>query len=357
MPENTLSRPAPPPRGRLFLGVLLLNALLLFPVLFQTYKHYSERTAAWDVRAFMAIAEKGPAGELPPFRFRVLTALLVREMHPLPAYAIEVDFTTDPAVKRRFFHFIVLNGLFSILTSGVIFLYLLGKVRGAFAWAGSLMYLFSFFSVTCGFIPMADASSHLAIAAGVLCFERRRFGWFALACLAGAFAKETALIVLIGWVFVHSLRNRRNLAALLWTLPAVLVYAAVQRIFPGPLVYPYYQPSYMLSHLLAVFHPASHDADFLINLFLSQLPLLAAAAAWLYLRIRKAVLFPLDPGLLLFPVIMWMGLVMGLGPNTGRFVFMAFPAFMLFQAQMLQALHDNLSPGPPDGSPGAIRTG
>jgi hypothetical protein len=162
----------------------------------------------------------------------------------------------------------------------------------------------------------------------------------------GAFAKETALMILIGWVVVHSLRDRRNLIGLLWTLPAVLVYAAAQRLFPGPLNYTYYQPSYMLEHALAVFNPGFYNGEFLANMVLSQLPLLVAGVVWLYFRFAGRDRPPTpDAGLLLFPLLLWASLTLGLGTNSGRFVFMAFPAFMLFQAQMLQEVWNSRQSG------------
>jgi hypothetical protein len=117
-------------------------------------------------------------------------------------------------------------------------------------------------------------------------------------------------------------------------------------MLPGPEIYTYYQPAYILGHVLAVFDPRAYNAEFLANMFLSQLPLLAAGGAWLYLRFAGKARPPVpDPGLLLFPLLFWMSLTLGLGTNSGRFVFMAFPAFMLFQARMLEAVWDAHEPG------------
>jgi hypothetical protein len=90
MPESPLpvSRPS---ALKAFVGVLVLNALLAFGMLYQTYKHYGPEQAPMDTATFMTMAEEGPAAVHPPFRYRVLTPMIVRAMDVLPGYGIAVD--------------------------------------------------------------------------------------------------------------------------------------------------------------------------------------------------------------------------------------------------------------------------
>src|SRR3989338_1276355 len=57
--------------ARSFAGVVLLNALLAFPVLYLVYKHFNPAVTPWDISFYMEIADAGPAAFEPPFRFRV----------------------------------------------------------------------------------------------------------------------------------------------------------------------------------------------------------------------------------------------------------------------------------------------
>jgi hypothetical protein len=332
--------------SRLYLGVFVLNALLAFPVAYQSYKQYDVHVASWDVREYMDIAKDGPGGSIPPFRFRALTSLTVAALRPLPGYDVDVDFTKDPVDKKDFFHFVALTGLLTILTSTLLFVHLRDKVGSAYAWMGSVLYLFSFYTVACGFIPMADAACHLAILSGVMAFERKKPWWLALTCLVGAFAKETSVIVLIVWIAAHGLRDRRKTAYLLAVAPAVAVYVAAYKLSPGPLEYNYYRPAFMIGNVLSMFHPSNYGRTGFFNVILAQLPFLVAGMAWLGMRFRKGGealrgRFS-DPGLLLIPFLLWLGMTMDLFNNTGRFIFMAFPALILFEVRVAREIATRL---------------
>jgi hypothetical protein len=49
-----------------------------------------------------------------------------------------------------------------------------------------------------------------------------------------------------------------------------------------------------------------------------------------------------NPELFLFFLLIWLGITMGIGNNTGRLAFMAFPAVILFEAGVLQAVANRL---------------
>jgi|GEM_PF-2770462 len=323
---------------RPFLGVFVLNLLLAFPLFYTTYKQYDEKVTPWDTRFYMAIVEDGAASQDPPFRYRVLTSWVVAAMRPLPGYDIPIDFTDDPVAKRDFFHFVMLNGLLTVLTSALLFVWLRRRVEPAYAWAGSVMYLFSFYTIICGFIPMADPACHLGFLAGVFAFEARKPLWFALACLIVTFAKDAGLIALLGWVVAHSLRERRNLVYLLWGAPALAAWYAAHKLFPGPLVYTYYDSTFLLGNLFAAFRPSAYGLTGLFQVILAQLPFIAALCGWLWLRVHDASVRRFwEPGLLLVPGLWWLGMTIDIWTNTGRLIFMAFPVMILFQVRVLRA--------------------
>jgi hypothetical protein len=326
-----------------FLAVFVLNGLLAFPVAYQSYKQYDVHVAAWDVNEYMGMVEHGSAQSVLPFRFRLLSSWVVSAMRPLPGYDVAVDFTTDPALKRDFFHFVLLTSLLSVLVSALLFVHLRRKVPAGYAWMGSMLYLFSFYTVSCGFIPMADAACHLAILSGVMAFERRRPVLLGLICLVGAFAKETSVIVLISWIAAHGLFDRRKLWYLLAVAPALTLYLILHRYFPGPLEYNYYRPGFMITNVFAVFRPSAYGITGLFHVILAQLTLLAAGAAWLWMRLRGGSFAGMrvaygDPALLLIPFLWWLGMTMDLFNNTGRFIFMAFPAIVLFEARVVREI-------------------
>jgi hypothetical protein len=350
---------SPGPAFKRFAGVLLLNALLAFPVLYFTYKQFSTEQTPMDVRGYMAAAQEGPEATVAPFRYRILTPLLVRGMNALPGYGIPVDQTSDPAEKKFFFHFLLLNFGFTLLASALLFVYVRGRLSGegrdAFAWAASLLYLFAFFTVTAQYIPMPDAACHAALIAAILCFDARRPWAFAAVCVAGVLAKEAFLVALVPWVALHAAGEARRLKYLLLALPAAAAYFALTLAFPVAAssgaadLLRVVDPRWYFGEvhgsvtaardLLRAFDPSWYDRSFAFHALLSNLPLLAAFAAWLWLRAGKGIRLPLDRGLWLFPALLWLGIVMGIGNNAPRLAFLAFPALMLFEARVLQALY------------------
>lgn len=324
-------------------GVLVLNALLAFPVLYQTYKHFSAEQTPMDVGDYMAMVEEGPEGTHPPFRYRVLAPLLVRAMSVLPGYGISVDFSSDPEQRRIFFHFLALNFALLVLASGLLFLYLRARVPPVFAWAGSLLYLFSFFTLTTGFIPMTDAVCQLAIIAAILLFDKKKPLAFLATCLVGVFAKETLLIVLVPWIFVHAVGDWRRLRYLALLLPALAAYLALTRWFPAEPVYAFYDPLHVLAGFARIMDPHLYSRTFLFHTVLGHLPLLAAFAAWAWLRWGRGVRLPLNRGLWVFFALLFLAIAMDIPGNAGRVAFMAFPALALFQARVMEGLARGVS--------------
>ncbi len=349
---------------RRFLGIAVLNVLLAFPLLYALYKHYDDAQAPMDTVAFMQMAEEGPASVPSPVRYRLLTPALVQAMQVLPGYGIPVDFTTDPATQKTFFHFLILNFAFTVAASALLFLWLGRRVRAPFAWAGSLLYLFSFSVVTANLIPMSDAACHLAIIAALLCLDRAGISarvLFAVIGIFGALAKEAWFLVLAPWIVVSSWAggDRKRLNTLLWMLPALCAFALAVWCIPqgggqgagsmgdaylGPEAYDRVSGGW---NLLRVFRPGFWDRSFVFHTLLANLPLLAALVAWAWMRWRPAISLrvrvPMNAELLLFPLLLVFGIALGIGNNAARLAFMAFPAAALLQARVLEALSGPLS--------------
>lgn len=323
---------------RLVLGIFVLNMLLAFPVFYQTYKHYSTRQSPMDTDVYMSMAERGPEAAHPPFRHRIATPLLVTAVAPLPGYDIDVDFTADKARKKTYFHFLAVNFAMTVLTSALLFLWLSSRVRPHFAWAGSVFYLLAFYTLTSGYLPMTDAACHLAIIAVLLCVDRGRVAAFALAGLIGALAKETALLVLGLWIAVQAVGDWKRLRWLAGLVPGLVAYLVLARVVhPAETAYAFYDPFHVLAGASRVFDPGTYTRSFLFHALLGHMPLLAACAAWLWLR-GKGIRVPMDRGLWVFVGLLALGIAMGIGNNAARLAFMAFPAVALFQARVMEGL-------------------
>ena len=331
---------------KLFSGVVFLNALLAFPILYLVYKHYSPVISLMDTNVFMNMVRDGNGAIEPPFHYRVVTAFMVRMMDFLPGYDITIAFTSDPQVKKDYFHFVILNFFTTVATSGLLFLYLRDKLRPAFAYLGSLLYLFSFYSVLVNIIPMSDATCQLAIISCILAMEKKKPVLFALVFLAGAFAKETLFFVLPAWVVLRSFSDRRKLAYLLAALPAVAAYFAVTRLYPAESTERYYQATYLSHNIFNAFNPGYYDRPMVFHVFLSQLPLLFCMLLFIWLKVfRKSGNLVLNPELLIIPFLIWVGGTTGCGNNTGRLLFLAFPAIIHFEAMIVQAVSLRLGIG------------
>ena len=323
---------------RLFALAAILNALLAFPLLYQTYKHFSSELTPMDVRSYMVMVEGGPEAIHAPFRYRVLTPLIVKVMDVLPGYDIIIDMPGDAASRKIFFHFMLINFVFTVAVSGLLFVYLRARVGDIAAWAGSLFYLFGFVTVTANYIPMTDAACHLAILAAILSYDRNRPLAFLVVSVIGVFAKETVLLVVAAWIAVHAIGDWKRLRWLALLIPGALAYMALVRLYPAPAVQAYNDPMHVLRGILRIVDPATYSRTFLFHTGIGYLPLVAAFAAWIWLRVAKGVRIPLNRGLWVFFGLLWLGVAMDIGNNAGRLAFMAFPAVALFQARVLEAI-------------------
>jgi hypothetical protein len=331
-----------------FFGAFLLNALLAFPVLYQTYKHYSLDESPMDTASYLTLAEGGPESIHPPFRYRVLTPLLVRAFDFVPGYGIAVDFTTDADAKRLFFHFLLVNFILTIAASAFLFVWLRARSGSGFAWAGSLLDLFGFVTVTANLIPMADAGCHLAIIAALLCLDKNRPVAFMVTALIGVFAKETVILVLGAWIVVQSVGDLKRLRYLALLFPAAAAYLVLTRIvYPAPSQHAFYDPAFVLEGFLRVFDPLLYRRSFLFHAALGHLSLIAAFAGWAWLRWGRRVRVTVDRELWVFFGLLVLGVAMDIGNNAARLAFMAFPAVALFQTKVMEALGKSERSPPP----------
>lgn len=285
----------------------------------------------------------------------------------MPCRGMQFQSITSSTRKRKklFFHFLLLNFLFTIAASALLYLWLRRFVNPLPAWAGSLLYLFSFYAVTVNLIPMSDAACHLAIIAAILCLQRPGLVarlTFAIVAIFGALSKEAFFLVMIPWIALRAIGNLREARALLWLLPAFAAFAAMVIWMPqgaGAVaglgaagdVYLGSEANARVQEgwdTWRVFYPGTYDRSFVFHTVLANLPLLAAVAGWGWLR-TKGVRVPAvstvgatgvaaGRALALVPLLLVFGIALGLGNNAARLAFMAFPAVALFQARVLDGL-------------------
>lgn len=309
----------------------------MFPVLYQSYKHYSARTSPLDVNVFMTLVD-GPGDIDRPFHYRLAVPIVVKLMRVLPVYNINIDYTEDAAVQKDFFHFMALNFGITILSSGLLFIYLLKKVPLGFAYLGSVLYLFSFYTVNVQLLPMSDAACHLVFVSCLLFLEINKPWYFAITCLIGIFTRENVMLVLIPWILLRAITDSGKLKYLVYVLPAIFAYAAANFIFPADSQFNYYKLGFILSHSLDVIRPSTYNPSEIFHIFLPQLPLGISFMGYAYLKmVGNAEGLNLSKELMLFPGLLALGSALGLDNNTGRFVFTAFPILIGFQVEVLHA--------------------
>ncbi len=341
---------------RLTLAVLVLNALLAYPILFYFYKQFNYREYPMeDIPIYLSMVDQGPAVAQPPFRYRVLVPEVVKAMRVLPGYNVRIDYTEDPVVQKDFFHFMLLNFGLIIAVSGLLFRYLRGRVGTAFAWMGSLLYILSFNSFMGGYVPLSDAGAHLAILVGIILLEKRRPVLLLLLCLFAVFIKETVLLVLIPWIAVHAVGDWKRLWYWAYVAPAGIAYVAVARAFPAASKYMYsnastvLDPAIILKNAFLFLSPATYSRQFVFHVGLGNLPLLVALGVFACLRF-KGVKVPVNRGLWVYGFMLWFALTIWSELQTGRVAFMVFPAVILFEVTVFRALYqriDSVEPGEP----------
>ncbi len=296
-----------------------------------------------DTPAYMTMVDQGPGSVEPPYRYRFIPTVAVNVMRLLPGYDIPIAFTEDTVAKKDFFHFVVLNFLLTVATSVLVFSYLSPKFGVAPAYLGSLLYLFSFYSIVTNIIPMTDAACHLAIITSLILFEKKQPLWFALCCLVGVFTKETLLIVLGLWIVLQGFQSRRSLWYLAYMLPGAMAYGVATHLFPALSQSAYYHSDFLLGNIYKAFSLREYDRHLIFQIFLAQTPLFAAVVSYIGLKFCQGNVcqgnedLKLNKELWLFPFLIWLGLTMGIGNNAGRIAFMAFPAVIQFEVMILSA--------------------
>ena len=321
--------------------VLTLNCLLSYPLLYMSYKGHDLAVRPLDHAAYFAMAES-PFGVsvANPYRYRVLTPLVVWLCRPLPSYDIEIASRLDPARQRTFFHFAALS--FVLLQAAALALYAIGtRVFGLSppgAYLAGLVFLLSFYNAVSTMVASVDAGAHLLIAAGALALFRRRYWWLAIAATLGVLQKE-AVVLVLGLLAALELRADRMHAgrALACLVPAIALYTVFRLASPAPGNEHFLQPMEWLRSLARLASPGLYSRTFLFHVFLANAPLLAALAAHAVARSRGLkVAFPLRylllPGLLLL-----IAMALDLGNNVGRIVAFAAPVSCCYVAAVAEA--------------------
>lgn len=338
---------------RLTLAVLVLNALLAYPILFYFYKQFNYREYPMeDIPIYLSMADQGPGVAQPPFRYRVIVPEVVKAMRVLPGYGVRIDYTGDPVVQKDFFHFLLLNFALLVGVSALLFHWLRARVGTGFAWMGSLLYCLSFNSFMGGYVPLADAAAHLAILTGIILFEKRRPVLLFLLCLFAVFIKETVLLVLIPWIAVHAVGDWKRLWYWACVAPAGIAYVAVARAFPAASKYMYtnsatvLDPAILVKNAFLFLSPSTYTRQFIFHVGLGNLPLLVALGVFAWLRFR-GVKVAVHRNLWVYGFMLWFALTIWSELQTGRVAFMVFPAVILFEVTVFRALFQRIDASDP----------
>ena len=335
---------------RTVLIVALFNSLLLSPWAYVFYKLYDPSVWPMDTRFFMPLAQDWRSDVGSPHQYRILTPLVVGAMDLLPGTGTPCAYSADPEEARLFLHYVLLNLICIGVTSGLLYGYLRSHVSAGWAWFGSVLYMMSFHVLVVHLSPTADSSAHMFLMVLIVLLERRRPLVFTLLATLSWLNNEKMIIALVLWILVGLPGSCWKARYLLGLFPGLVVYALFVVWRPAVSAYAYRDVSYLISRVWAFLSPDTYSLSFLAHVFVSQPFFLWALAiygvmAW---RDRHAPC-AIPRELLVFVLLMWVGITTGIGNNTGRLAFFAFPAMVLFQARVYQSAWERWS-GEPTGT-------
>jgi hypothetical protein len=211
---------------------MLTATLLLFAVTSASYawrtvdnaRHAAPMLHNFDSLQFATIVRTGQLGSAEaPFRYRPLTPLLASLAPPAPTwlYSLPRAMSED---ERIVYRFAVVNTVGLALAAW--FLLLLMIELGLGPWeclAGSLLMLGSYYPVTIGTAPFAEAWAWASLTAGLWALATGRWWTLALAFAVGVFNKESALLLPVAAALLPAARGER-VRQLLCFIPTLVVY-------------------------------------------------------------------------------------------------------------------------------------
>jgi hypothetical protein len=305
-----------------FLFVFAVVLMVGYPVAYLTYKQHNFTLVPHDHETYFAMTDDVLHNNVGnPYKYRILTPLLVKALSALPAYDPEITSVLTPAYKKYFFYFTLVDFVFLCLSAALLFFIAISEfaIHPSLALFGSVAFVFSFFNVTMGLVASTDAGACFFIVLLYLLFLRKNVLFFAASAVLGIMQKETTGIVLVLFLLIESIRQRKPqwkwFAAL---IPAALAYFLLREALPSTGFEHYFSPGSWIHSLMLLFSPATYQRTFLFHTFLGHIPFLTALVIDICLIVRKqAPSFPRGY-LLLLPALFMVGMMLDPGNNAGR---------------------------------------
>jgi hypothetical protein len=170
-----------------------------------------------DINQYL-VAYKNVTSAVPPYRYRPWTPLLAR-MVPAPP-----ERWLDPGIpverQQIFFRFLIVNVLgLAIAATALRSLASHLTRRELGGWLAALLFIFSFYPLMAGTLPMVEAWSYAWLTLGLLALLKRQHVALAIAISLGLLCKETTLLLLPAALLLPSNRKQRFEQALTLLLP------------------------------------------------------------------------------------------------------------------------------------------
>ncbi|MGE4170169.1 MAG: hypothetical protein AB7F28_05560 [Candidatus Margulisiibacteriota bacterium] len=324
-------------------GIALL--LVSYPLFYTQYKHYNLHHFPQDSPIYLRMAEHPFSNtETSPFRYRVLTPLLVKITPFIPTYHTTLESKLAPQTQALFFRFMVINYLWLLLSAVVIFelCYTQFGLSMGLSLLGGMAVLTAFTSISNGYIPMTDAGTLFFITTLFWVMKQNRPWLFLGLALVGVLQKETVIAVAVFLVilsFWKSDNPRRTWVFLGALIPAIMLYAGLKHLWPAPAFFGMETGDFGTG-LQNLLNPnVLADKEALSQIGLGFLPFFMAGLTHLGLWIKgRSLTFP-KAYLALFPILLIMGLYLGIGAgNIARVIGFGLPVFIPYALTVFSAV-------------------
>lgn len=331
------------------LFVLIINILISYPFLYSQYKHYDMIKFPQDSPPYMIMSQTLIHNDVAgPWKYRLLTPFIVRTISFVPAFPTRLTSELDAKTTGVFFRFFLVNYLWIVFTSALLF-YLLYRVFNIPFYLSHLMglfFIFSFANFSNGLLPITDAGAYFFITLlFILMLSNKPVPLFFVS-LIGIMQKETVFLA-IGFILLlkvfHDKQYRLFFRDGLLLLPSLGLFWFSARVLDhmNPSVIAPWSTRYSLATLFqgvaASFDIHFWNSDFITQVGLAFLPLLIALLIHGYFLYKKeAVEFPMIY-LIIFPFWVILGIVLNIGPgNIGRICSFGFPIYLIYQAKIIE---------------------
>jgi hypothetical protein len=252
-----------------------------------------------------------------PWRYRIVTIELAKLVPAEVEWLLQRDSTP---YRRAHIHFAVVNLGFMTLTGLLLFSYaryLVGHI--GLAILAPIVYLTSRTNVQSGGAPMVDPGAFFFLLLGTWAILRCKPRWLFIAMLFGIFTKETTLLLWpLLWLADHiGARQKLVLSTLL--VPGTLAFLSFRFIlYPDPIASSFFNIERVGNFLEQLRRMVTPNG--LVDI-VSSFSLFWIPAGFAVFRLS----YPSILGRWLWLIALLLAIILVLGVNYGRILFMAFP--------------------------------